>query len=144
VAERPGRGGARVLVVDDEASVVDVVATALRYEGYSVVGASNGQQTLSAVQSFEPDLVILDWTLPDIDGIEISRLLLDQARRTAILFLTAKVSVENKIDALNAGADDYITKPFSLDELVARVESILRRTRKEQAPLRGQLIRIGR
>jgi two-component system, OmpR family, response regulator len=117
-----------VLVVDDEASVVDVVATALRYEGYDVADASNGEQTLSAIRSLEPDLVILDWTLPDIDGIEISRLLRDQGDRTAIVFLTAKVSLENKIGALNAGADDYITKPFSLDELVARVESVLRRS----------------
>jgi two-component system OmpR family response regulator len=120
--------GQRVLVVDDEPSIVDAVATALRYEGYEVDEAATGRDALEAVVRHEPDLVVLDWMLPDIEGIEVGRRLRERGFQTAILFLTAKDATENKVDALRAGGDDYATKPFSLAEIVARIQAILRRT----------------
>ena len=121
----------RILVVDDEPSIVDAVATALRYEGFEVEEAANGRDALAAVTNAEPDLVVLDWMLPDIEGIEVGRRLRERGFKTAILFLTAKDATENKVEALRAGGDDYVTKPFSLAELVARVHAILRRTAGE-------------
>ena len=121
----------RILVVDDEPSIVDAVATALRYEGFEVEEAANGRDALAAVAHAEPDLVVLDWMLPDIEGIEVGRRLRERGFKTAILFLTAKDATENKVEALRAGGDDYVTKPFSLAELVARVHAILRRTAGE-------------
>ena len=120
--------GHRILVVDDEQSIVDAVATALRYEGYQVEEAYNGRDALAAVASAEPDLIVLDWMLPDIEGIEVGRRLRALGFKTAVLFLTAKDSTENKVEALRAGGDDYVTKPFSLAEIVARIQAILRRT----------------
>jgi len=120
--------GERILVVDDEPSIVDAVATALRYEGFEVDEALNGREALSAVARREPALIVLDWMLPDIDGIEVGRRLRERGFKTAILFLTAKDSTESKVEALRAGGDDYVTKPFSLAEVVARVQAILRRT----------------
>ncbi len=120
--------GQRILVVDDEPSIVDAVATALRYEGFEVDEALTGRAALSAVTQREPDLIVLDWMLPDLDGIEVGRRLRERGFKTAILFLTAKDSTENKVEALRAGGDDYVTKPFSLVEIVARVQAILRRT----------------
>ena len=131
--------GQRILVVDDEESIVDAVATALRYEGYEVEEAKNGRDALTAVARWEPDLVVLDWMLPDIEGIEVGRRLRAQGYRTAVLFLTAKDSTENKVEALRAGGDDYVTKPFSLAEIVARVQAILRRTASE---LPGDVLRF--
>jgi len=125
MAERPAH---RVLVVDDEASIVDAVATALRYEGYEVDEAATGRDSLAKIAENEPDLVVLDWMLPDLDGIEVGRRVRAQGHKCAILFLTAKDATENKVDALRAGGDDYVTKPFSLAELVARIDAILRRT----------------
>jgi two-component system, OmpR family, response regulator len=120
--------GGRILVVDDEPSIVDAVATALRYEGFEVREEGTGRGALSAVADFEPDLVVLDWMLPDLDGLDVGRRLRERGFKTAILFLTAKDAVENKVEALRAGGDDYVTKPFSLAEVVARVQAILRRT----------------
>jgi two-component system OmpR family response regulator len=121
-------GGQRILVVDDEPSIVDAVATALRYEGYEVAEALSGREALEATFSFDPDLIVLDWMLPDIEGIEVGRRLRRRGFKCAVLFLTAKASTENKVEALRAGGDDYVTKPFSLAELVARIQAILRRT----------------
>ena len=129
----------RILVVDDEPSIVDAVATALGYEGYDVEQAATGRDALDAVTRDEPDLVILDWMLPDIDGIEVGRRLRLRGFKTAILFLTAKDATENKVEALRAGGDDYVTKPFSLAEIVARTQAILRRTRGE---LPGDVLRF--
>jgi two-component system OmpR family response regulator len=133
-------GNARILVVDDEPAIVDAVATALRYEGFEVEEATNGRDALSRAFSFEPDLIVLDWMLPDIEGIEVGRRLRERGFRTAILFLTAKGGVEHKVEALRAGGDDYVTKPFSLAEIVARVQAILRRTAGE---LPGDVLRFG-
>ena len=132
--------GGKILVVDDEPAIVDAVATALRYEGFEVEEAVSGRDALSTAISFEPDLIVLDWMLPDIDGIEVGRRLRERGFRTAILFLTAKGGVENKVEALRAGGDDYVTKPFSLAEIVARVQAILRRTAGD---LPGDVLRFG-
>src|SRR5437588_10950324 len=126
-----GRAAAKILVVDDEPSIVDAVATALRYEGYEVEEATTGRDALGAVARFEPDLVVLDWMLPDVEGIEVGRRLRERGFKTAVLFLTAQDATENKVEALRAGGDDYVTKPFSLAELVARAQAILRRTAGE-------------
>ncbi len=135
MSSHSGNGAAaKILVVDDEPSIVDAVATALRYEGFDVREEGTGRGTLSAVVEFEPDLIVLDWMLPDLEGIEVER-----GFKTAILFLTAKDAVENKVDALRAGGDDYVTKPFSLAEVVARVQAILRRTGSE---LPGDVLRF--
>jgi len=119
---------AKILVVDDEPSIVDAVGTALRYEGYDVQDAGTGRDALASVTRAEPDLIVLDWMLPDLDGIEVARRLRERGYKSAILFLTAKDAVENKVDALRGGGDDYVTKPFSLAELVARIQAVLRRT----------------
>jgi len=134
------QSGRRILVVDDEPSIVDAVATAFRYEGFEVDEAFTGRDALEAVATNEPDLVVLDWMLPDIEGIEVGRRLRERGFRTAVLFLTAKDATEHKVEALRAGGDDYVTKPFSLAELVARAQAILRRTGGD---LPGDVLRFG-
>jgi two-component system, OmpR family, response regulator len=129
----------RILVVDDEPSIVDAVATALRYEGYDVEEARTGREALEAVAREEPDLIVLDWMLPDIAGIDVGRRVRERGFKSAILFLTAKDATENKVEALRAGGDDYVTKPFSLAELVARTQAILRRTAGD---LPGDILRF--
>jgi two-component system OmpR family response regulator len=120
---------ARVLVVDDEAYITDLVATALRYEGFEVASAANGRDALSLVESFRPELIVLDVMLPDLDGFDVQRKLVDRGRRVPVLFLTARDATEDKVRGLTIGGDDYVTKPFSLEELVARIRAILRRSR---------------
>jgi two-component system, OmpR family, response regulator len=127
----------RIIVVDDEPSIVDAVATALRYEGFEVDEATGGRDAIRLVSEREPDLIVLDWMLPDVEGIEVGRRLRERGFKTAILFLTAKDATENKVEALRAGGDDYVTKPFSLAEIVARVHAILRRT---QGALPGDVL----
>ena len=123
----------RVLVVDDEANITDLVATALRYEGFEVEVRSSGRAALEGVASFRPRLIVLDVMLPDLDGFEVSRRLQADGRRVPILFLTARDATEDKVRGLTLGGDDYVTKPFSLEELVARVRAVLRRTDDESA-----------
>ncbi|MCU1395559.1 MAG: tcrX [Ilumatobacteraceae bacterium] len=120
--------GLHVLVVDDEPSIVDAVATALRYEGYEVSEARTGRAGLSAAQTSAPDLIVLDVMLPDVDGFEIARRIRADGLTTPILFLTARDSLDDKKQGFSAGADDYVTKPFSLAEIVMRVRAILQRT----------------
>jgi two-component system OmpR family response regulator len=117
----------RVLVVDDEPNITELVATALRYEGFEVVTAQSGRAALKEVDSTRPDLVILDVMLPDLDGFEVARRIRQDGRRVPILFLTAKDATEDKVRGLTLGGDDYVTKPFSLEELIARVRAVLRR-----------------
>lgn len=119
----------RVLVVDDERNITDLVATVLRYEGFEVDTAHNGRTALRAVEKFRPHLIVLDVMLPDYDGFEVQRRLTNGGERLPILFLTAKDATEDKVRGLTMGADDYVTKPFSLEELVARVRAVLRRVR---------------
>ena len=117
----------RVLVVDDEPYITDLVATALRYEGFEVTTAASGRDALSLVDSFRPGLIVLDVMLPDLDGFEVQRKLVDRGGRIPVLFLTARDATEDKIRGLTIGGDDYVTKPFSLEELIARIRAILRR-----------------
>ena len=118
----------QVLVVDDEPSIVDAVATTLRYEGFEVREASTGRAALAAAQEATPDLIVLDVMLPDLDGLEVTRRLRADGINVPVLFLTARDSVEDKVAGLTVGGDDYVTKPFSLAEVVARARAILRRT----------------
>lgn len=118
----------RILVVDDEPNIRDLLVTSLRFAGYQVRAVANGAQTISAVLEEEPDLIILDVMLPDMNGFSVTKRLRGAGFTAPILFLTAKDGTEDKIEGLNAGGDDYVTKPFSLDEIVARAQAILRRT----------------
>jgi two-component system OmpR family response regulator len=118
----------QVLVVDDEASIVDSVATALRYEGFDVREARTGRAALAAAQENPPDLIVLDVMLPDLDGLEVTRRLRGDGIKVPVLFLTARDSLEDKLKGLSIGGDDYVTKPFSLAEVMARARAILRRT----------------
>lgn len=117
----------RILVVDDEASITDLVGMALRYEGFEPEIAHNGVQAISKTQSFRPSLIVLDVMMPDIDGFEVARRLRAERSNTPILFLTARDAAVDKIRGLTIGGDDYVTKPFSIEELVARIRAILRR-----------------
>ncbi len=120
--------GPRVLVVDDEPSIVDAVATSLRYEGFTVDEAMTGRKALARAQEDPPDLVILDVMLPDLDGLEVTRRLRADGVRVPVLFLTARDTLQDKLAGLTVGGDDYVTKPFALAEVIARVHAILRRT----------------
>ncbi|HZN14162.1 MAG TPA: response regulator transcription factor [Acidimicrobiales bacterium] len=133
------QGQQEVLVVDDEPSIVDAVATALRYEGFTVRQAGSGRAALAAAQEDPPDLVVLDIMLPDLDGLEVTRRLRADGIRVPVLFLTARDSVEDKVAGLTVGGDDYVTKPFSLAEIVARTRAILRRTQGDLADEDGRL-----
>src|SRR4051812_14878295 len=117
----------RVLVVDDEPNISDVVSMALRFQGFEVETAASGSDAVSAVSRFRPQLIVLDVMLPDFDGFEVARRLGVQHARVPIIFLTARDATEDKVRGLTIGGDDYVTKPFSLEELVARVRTILRR-----------------
>jgi two-component system OmpR family response regulator len=117
----------RILVVDDEANITDLVATALRYEGFEVEASDSGRAALSKVAGFRPHLLVLDVMLPDLDGFEVLRRLSSEGIKVPVLFLTARDATEDKVRGLTMGGDDYVTKPFSLEELVARVRAVLRR-----------------
>jgi two-component system OmpR family response regulator len=123
-----GTNGHRVLVVDDEPNIVDVVSMALRFQGFSVESAGTGAEAISAVGAFHPHLIVLDVMLPDMEGFEVARRLGAQHARVPIIYLTARDATEDKVRGLSLGGDDYVTKPFSLEELVARIRSILRRS----------------
>jgi two-component system OmpR family response regulator len=125
------RPEARILVVDDEAAITDLVGLALRYEGFDVASAANGRGALAAAAEQCPDLLVLDVMLPDFTGLEVCARLRAQGIRVPVVFLTARDATEDKITGLTVGGDDYVTKPFSLDELIARVRAVLRRTRPD-------------
>ena len=118
----------RILVVDDEPYITDLLGAALRFEGFSVETAATGCDAMTLAERGHHDLVLLDVMLPDVDGTEVCRRMRAQGNRTPVLFLTARDATEDKVGGLTAGADDYVTKPFSLDELVARIHAVLRRT----------------
>ena len=118
----------RVLVVDDEANIVDVISMALRFQGFAVESASSGAEALAKVDSFRPHIMVLDVMLGDMEGFDVARRLGAERSRVPIIFLTARDAVEDRIRGLTLGGDDYVTKPFSLEELVARIRSILRRS----------------
>ncbi len=118
----------RILVVDDESSITELVSMALRYEGFEPDVAQNGVEALAKVNSFHPGLIVLDIMLPDIDGFEVARRVRAEQSKVPILFLTARDASQDKVRGLTIGGDDYVTKPFSVEELVARIRAILRRT----------------
>jgi two-component system OmpR family response regulator len=121
----------RVLVVDDESNITDLVSMALRYEGFEVETAATGRDAIRMVERFRPQLVVLDVMLPDVDGFAVTERLKSARMKVPILFLTARDAVEDKVRGLTLGGDDYVTKPFSLEELVARVRVLLRRAGAE-------------
>ena len=129
--------GQRILVVDDEPSITDAVATSLRYEGFTVDVAETGRAALAAAQERPPDLLVLDVMLPDLDGLEVTRRLRADGIGVPVLFLTARDSLEDKVAGLTIGGDDYVTKPFALAEIIARVRVILRRTGGERGRRRS-------
>jgi two-component system, OmpR family, response regulator len=122
-----GMSSGRVLVVDDEENITFLLDSALRHFGFEVRVASNGRDALKAVPAFNPDVVLLDVMLPDLDGFEIMRRLRNDGEKVPVLFLTARDAVDDKVRGLTLGGDDYVTKPFSLEEVVARIQVILRR-----------------
>jgi len=119
---------AKLLVVDDEPNIRELLSTSLRFAGFEVVAAGNGREALAKAESESPDLIVLDVMLPDMDGFNVTRKLRSAGRHIPVLFLTAKDDTEDKVNGLTVGGDDYVTKPFSLDEVVARVRAVLRRT----------------
>ncbi len=125
---RSDGGPIRVLVVDDESTLAELLSMALRYEGWEVRSAADGQAAVRVAREFQPDAVVLDVMLPDLDGLEVLRRLRAQASRLPVLFLTARDAVEDRVAGLTAGGDDYVTKPFSLEELIARLRALLRRS----------------
>jgi two-component system OmpR family response regulator len=130
----------RVLVVDDEPSLTDLLSMALRYEGWDIKTAGDGAEALRTAREFRPDAVVLDIMLPDIDGLELLRKLRADTADIPVLFLTAKDDVSDRIAGLTAGGDDYVTKPFSLEEVVARLRGLIRRTRVAAAPSDAMLV----
>lgn len=126
-ATRPDGTPLRALVVDDEVNIAELVAMALRYEGWSVETAHTGGEAVAAVRGQGPDVVVLDMMLPDYDGMEVLRRIRADDPTVPVLFLTARDAVEDRVAGLTAGGDDYVTKPFSLEELVARLRALVRR-----------------
>jgi two-component system OmpR family response regulator len=126
-ANRNGSGAARILVVDDEPNIVDVISMALRYEGFEVDAAATGAEALAKARDTRPHVLLLDVMLPDMEGFEVAKRLGAEHARVPIIFLTARDATEDRVRGLTVGGDDYVTKPFSLEELVARVRALLRR-----------------
>ena len=119
---------ARLLVVDDEPNILELLSVSLRFAGFEVATASNGVDALNTARTFGPDLLVLDVMLPGLDGFEVARQLRSSGDSTPVLFLTAKDATEDRVQGLTLGGDDYVTKPFSLEEVVARIRAVLRRT----------------
>ena len=122
---------ARLLVVEDEPNIRELLATSLRFAGFEVHVAADGATALAQAAAHDPDLVVLDVMLPDMDGFTVTRKLRGSGRLLPIVFVTARDSVDDKIKGLTVGGDDYVTKPFSLEEVIARIRAVLRRTRGE-------------
>jgi two-component system, OmpR family, response regulator len=130
---RPDGAPVRVLVVDDEVNIAELLAMALRYEGWEVRMAHTGRTAVSEAADLRPDAVVLDIMLPDFDGLEVMRRLRATQPDVPVLFLTARDAVEDRVAGLTAGGDDYVTKPFSLEEVVARLRALMRRSGTQQA-----------
>jgi two-component system OmpR family response regulator len=124
---RPDGSPVRVVVVDDEPTLSELLTIAMRYEGWDVRAASDGNSAIAIARTFEPDAVVLDIMLPDMDGLSVLQKLRDHTPDVPVLFLTARDAVEDRVAGLTAGGDDYVTKPFSLEELIARMRALLRR-----------------
>jgi len=137
---RPDGSPLRVLVVDDEANIAELISMALRYEGFDVRAAHTGTRAVAAAKEFRPDAVVLDIMLPDFDGLEVLRRMRATEPDVPVVFLTARDAVEDRVAGLTAGGDDYVTKPFSLEELVARLRGLLRRSGARQAVTSSTLV----
>ncbi len=125
---RPDGTPIRVLAVDDERSLTELLAMAMRYEGWQVSTAGSGFEAVKAAREVRPDAIVLDMMLPDFDGLEVMRRIRTEDPDVPVIFLTAKDAVEDRITGLTAGGDDYVTKPFSLEEVIARLRGLLRRS----------------
>src|SRR5207247_5280860 len=123
------RHDARLLVVEDEPNILELLAASLRYAGFEVITAAAGTEAVQAAGRHRPDLIVLDVMLPDMDGFDVIRRLRGGGTRIPVVFLTARDAMEDKVRGLTLGGDDYVTKPFSLEEVIARIRAVLRRTR---------------
>ena len=127
MAKTESKASHRILVVDDEKAISELISTSLRFVGFDVRTAASGSEALTVAEEFKPQAVVLDVMLPDLDGFEVCRQLRSEGLNLGVLFLTAKDGMEDKVAGLTIGGDDYMTKPFSLEELVARLRALLRR-----------------
>jgi two-component system response regulator MprA len=125
----------RILIIEDDQAILKILQRGLAYEGYTVDTATEGRSGLMLARDHQPDLVVLDWMLPGMDGLEVCHRLRTASGSVPILMLTAKDAVQDRIQGLDAGADDYMVKPFNLDELLARVRALLRRTQPDRVPV---------
>jgi two-component system response regulator MprA len=139
------QSSAPVLVIDDEESIIDLIKLGLKYEGFEVVAAGDGEEDIAIAQRTNPLFIILDWLLPDMDGLEVCRRLRANptTRAIPILLLTAKDEVGSRVEGLNTGADDYLTKPFNFEELVARIRAILSRLTYGALADNSQILQVG-
>jgi two-component system, OmpR family, response regulator len=137
--QRPDGSPVRVLVVDDEPSLAELLSSVLRYEGWTVRTAATGADAVRTAREFRPDAVVLDIMLPDFNGLEVMRRLRAEVPQVCVLFLTAKDAVEDRVAGITAGGDDYVTKPFSLEEVLARLRGLLRRANLTRAQSEGSL-----
>ncbi len=140
---RPDGSPIRALVVDDEPALVELIQMALKYEGWQVETAGDGAAALGKARTFEPDVVVLDIMMPGLDGLDVLRRMRAAGDDVAVLFLTAKDAVADRITGLTAGGDDYVTKPFSLEEVVARLRALLRRTGRGITGYTDPVLRVG-
>lgn len=136
-----GMESLKVLVVDDEPNIRDLLSASLRFAGHQVAVSPNGTDAINKIIEIQPDIVLLDVMLPDISGFGVTKKIRGMGIETPILFLTARDDTEDKVAGLTVGGDDYVTKPFSLDEIMARISAIMRRTGKDANP--GSLIKVG-
>ena len=125
----------RILIIEDDPAIMKILQRGLAYEGYTVDSATEGRSGLMMARDHQPDLVVVDWMLPGMDGLEVCHRLRMTSGSVPVLMLTAKDTVQDRIQGLDAGADDYMVKPFNLDELLARVRALLRRTQPERVPV---------
>lgn len=128
----PKSNEATIVVVDDEPAIRDLLATSLKFSGFAVEMVATGSQAIETIEKIKPDLIVLDVMLPDIDGFTVTRRIRQEGINAPILFLTARDDSQDKIMGLSVGGDDYVTKPFSLEEVVARIRAILRRTKEDE------------
>lgn len=138
--QRPDGTPIRILAVDDEPSIVELLSMAMRYEGWEVTTAATGTEAVQAARETRPDAIVLDMMLPDFDGMEVMRRIRTEQPDLPIIFLTAKDGVTDRIAGLTAGGDDYVTKPFSLEEVIARMRGLLRRSGATETRPGSQLV----
>ncbi|MFJ4046742.1 response regulator transcription factor [Microbacterium sp. NPDC089987] len=139
---RPDGTPLRILAVDDEPMLTDLLAMALRMEGWEVRTAASGLEALQVARDFEPDALVLDVMMPDLDGMSVLRRLRESGNLVPVVFLTAKDAVADRIAGLTAGGDDYVTKPFSLEEVIARLRAVIRRSGQGQADDEQSILRV--